>query len=110
MSKNDSGSVYPTYSLSPPAAALLCFCLSLAMHLPWLGVMPIAGTEGHRIFPAHEMVRSHNWLVPMMFGRPFMTKPPLHHWLIATSESLLGTGKSDVLVHPTDRDLFAWRL
>jgi 4-amino-4-deoxy-L-arabinose transferase-like glycosyltransferase len=94
----------------PPLAPLLCFLLSLAMHLPWLGVTPIAGTEGHRIFPAHEMVVSHNWLVPVLFGQPFMTKPPLHQWLIAISETVAGTGRADVLARPTQRDLFAWRL
>src|SRR5579864_6930781 len=80
-------------------AALLVFLLSLAMHLPFLGITPIAGTEGHRIFPAHEMVRSGWWAVPVLFGRPFLTKPPLHMWLIAISEWVTGHG-----------NVFVWRL
>jgi 4-amino-4-deoxy-L-arabinose transferase-like glycosyltransferase len=99
----------PSRAPAPLVAALFCFLLSLAMHLPWLGCTPIAGTEGHRIFPAHEMVRSHNWLVPMMFGKPFMTKPPLHHWLIGISELLL-TRNAHLPNDPTPRDMFAWRL
>jgi 4-amino-4-deoxy-L-arabinose transferase-like glycosyltransferase len=81
-----------------PAAALV-FALSLAMHLPFLGMTPMAGTEGHRILPAHEMVRSGWWAVPMLFGKPFMTKPPLHLWLIAISEVIAAHG-----------NVFVWRL
>ena len=80
-------------------AAVLVFVLSLAMHLPFLALTPMAGTEGHRILPAHEMVRSGWWAVPMLFGKPFMTKPPLHLWLIAISEVLAGRG-----------NVFVWRL
>ncbi len=85
--------------LAPAVSALLCFVLSLAMHLPWIGITPLAGTEAHRVIPAIEMVRSHNWLLPILFGRPFLTKPPLHHWLIALSQILAGQG-----------NLFVWRL
>ena len=65
--------------------AIIIFALSLAMHVPWLAFTPIAGTEGHRIFPAHEMVKSGWWSVPIHFGRPLLSKPPLHLWLIALS-------------------------
>ena len=89
-------------------AALLCFVLSLAMHLPWLAITPIAGTEGHRILPAHSMVTTHQWIAPMLFGQPFLTKPPLHHWLIAGSEILSGGGPSFEEGGP--KALFFWRL
>ena len=79
--------------------ALLVFLLSLAMHAPFLGITPIAGTEGHRIFPAHEMVRSGWWTVPVLFGKPFLTKPPLHMWLIALSETIT-----------RHANVFTWRL
>ena len=85
--------------LKKVAAPLLCFMLSFLMHLPWLGASPIGGTEGHRIFPAHDMVRTGWLLVPMLFGKPFLTKPPLHHWLIALSEVICGRG-----------NVFVWRI
>ncbi|HET6249545.1 MAG TPA: glycosyltransferase family 39 protein [Tepidisphaeraceae bacterium] len=94
--------------IPPLAAALLCFVLSMAMHLPWLANTPIAGTEGHRIFPAHSMVQTHWWLVPMLFDKPFMTKPPLHHWLIALSEMASGGGESFNVAGP--KAMFFWRL
>ncbi|MDB5354830.1 MAG: family glycosyltransferase,4-amino-4-deoxy-L-arabinose transferase [Phycisphaerales bacterium] len=77
---------------APKGLPLLLFLLSLAMHVPFLGITPIAGTEGHRIFPAHEMVRSGWWMVPMLYDKPFLTKPPLHMWLIAISERIAGHG------------------
>jgi 4-amino-4-deoxy-L-arabinose transferase-like glycosyltransferase len=89
-------------------APILCFILSLAMHLPWLAITPIAGTEGHRIFPAQAMIKTHDWLAPRLFGEPFFTKPPLHHWLIAGSEIISGGGPSfDTAGH---KALFFWRL
>ena len=66
------------------APALLFFALSLLMNLPWLGMTPLSGTEGHRALTADEMVQSHQWLIPVLYGRPYLAKPPLHHWLIAT--------------------------
>jgi len=69
------------------------------MHLPWLGLSPIAGTEGHRILPAHAMVQTGWWSVPTLFGRPYLAKPPLHYWLIALSEKIAGAG-----------NVFVWRL
>ncbi len=79
--------------------SLLIALLCLVMHVPWLGLTPLAGTEAHRIFPAREMLRSGNWLVPMLYGQPYATKPPLHHWLIATAELISGHG-----------NVFVWRL
>lgn len=79
--------------------SLLIALLCLVMHVPWLGLTPLAGTEAHRIFPAREMLRSGNWLVPMLYGQPYATKPPLHHWLIAAAEAVSGHG-----------NVFVWRL
>src|SRR5437868_4222725 len=79
--------------------AALAFALSMLMHVPILGLTPLSGTEGHRALTAHQMVQSHRWLVPMLFGRPYLAKPPLHYWLIAVTETLAGRG-----------NVFVWRL
>jgi 4-amino-4-deoxy-L-arabinose transferase-like glycosyltransferase len=78
---------------------LLIFVFCLLMHVPWLGVTPLAGTEAHRVFPAREMLHSGYWAVPMLYGKPYATKPPLHHWLIAFAEWVSGQG-----------NVFVWRL
>lgn len=70
------------------AAAI--FMLTLACHLPLLGSAPLAGTEGHRVIPALEMVRTGDWLLPRLFGQLYLIKPPLHDWLIAIAQILSG--------------------
>ena len=63
--------------------ATAIFLLTIACHLPLLGSAPLAGTEGHRVFPALNMVRTGDWLLPRLFGQLYLIKPPLHDWLIA---------------------------
>ena len=70
------------------AAAI--FLLSLACFLPLLGSAPLAGTEGHRVFPALDMVRTGDWLLPRLYGQLYLIKPPLHDWLIALAQILSG--------------------
>jgi 4-amino-4-deoxy-L-arabinose transferase-like glycosyltransferase len=66
--------------------ALVLLCMS------WrLGDAPLAGTEGHRAITAHEMVQTGRWLIPRIYGEPYLAKPPLHYWTLALSESLFGS-------------------
>ncbi len=105
-----------------PAAALF-FVLALVMNVPYLGMTPLAETEGHRALTGHEMARSGQWLLPMLYGRPYLAKPPLHYWIIASSETLArsavahaGTGPMhDWLMTRTQKlvglpNVFVWRL
>ena len=80
------------------AAAI--FLLTVACHLPLLGSAPLAGTEGHRVFPALDMVRTGDWLLPRLFGQLYLIKPPLHDWLIAIAQ-ILSNGHGNE---------FVWRL
>jgi len=88
-----------TSALQPATAAPLntllritvgCALLTLILHLPWLGTPPLAGTEAHRALTAHQMVERGDWSVPMLYGRVYLRKPPLHYWLLATAETLTG--------------------
>jgi hypothetical protein len=76
------------------------FLLTLACHLPLLGAAPLAGTEGLRVIPAHDMVRTGDWLLIRLYGQLYLIKPPLHDWLIAISEIISRTGGNE----------FVWRL
>lgn len=78
--------------------AVIVFLVAIAMLLPGLGDAPLAGTEGHRALSAHQMVESGQWLVPELYGRTYLRKPPLHYWAIAGAESIGGPGE------------FVWRL
>jgi 4-amino-4-deoxy-L-arabinose transferase-like glycosyltransferase len=80
------------------AAAI--FLLTFACHLPLLGNPPLAGTEGLRVIPAHDMVRTGDWILIRLYGQLYLIKPPLHDWLIAISEIISRTGGNE----------FVWRL
>jgi 4-amino-4-deoxy-L-arabinose transferase-like glycosyltransferase len=69
---------------------IIVFLAGLACFLPLPANSPLAGTEGHRAITAHQMVESGEWLVPRMFGRVYLAKPPLHYWITATFETLSG--------------------
>src|ERR1700692_164307 len=76
------------------------FLLTLPCHLPLLGNPPLAGTEGLRVIPAHDMVRTGDWILIRLYGQLYLIKPPLHDWLIAISEIISRTGGNE----------FVWRL
>src|SRR3954467_5520042 len=46
--------------------------------------------EAHYAELTREMLRSGNWLVPLLDGKPFIDKPVLFHWLQGASVRLLG--------------------
>jgi 4-amino-4-deoxy-L-arabinose transferase-like glycosyltransferase len=46
--------------------------------------------EAHYAELTREMLRAHNWLVPLLDGRPFIDKPILFHWLQGAAMTLLG--------------------
>jgi 4-amino-4-deoxy-L-arabinose transferase-like glycosyltransferase len=63
------------------------------MRMPWTSVVPPSGltkSEGHRVIPALEMLDSGQWLVPHMFGQPYLRKPPGGIWAFAGSIRLTG--------------------
>ena len=78
------------FNFSPLGLAAVIFTFALICYLPFPVGAPLAGTEGHRAMTAHQMVESGQWTVPMMWGRVYLAKPPLHYWIIATFEKISG--------------------
>lgn len=72
------------------ADALIVFIVAIFCYSWMLGVSPLASTEGHRVIAAHQMVQSGDWLLPQLYGRLYLRKPPLHYWILAASEKLSG--------------------
>lgn len=70
--------------------AVLILALGLFVTCYRVGVPPLAGTEGHRALPADGMVRTGDWLLPRLYGRVYLTKPPMVYWLIGGVEKLTG--------------------
>lgn len=71
-------------------ALLVVFILWAAIYLPGLGGLELRGEEGRRIEPGLEMLKSGDWLVPRLHGRPYLTKPPLMNWAVAFSMKATG--------------------
>lgn len=46
--------------------------------------------EGHFAGVAREMVLRNDWVTPTLNGAPYLNKPPLLYWLIATSYQIFG--------------------
>lgn len=76
-------------------------------HLGWIDGLILIGTlilltfgidhyslfephEGHFAGVAREMVLRDDWITPYLDGAPYLNKPPLLYWLIATSYSAFG--------------------
>ena len=61
-----------------------------AAYLPALGTRPLRLEEGRRATPAREMLQSGNYVVPTLYGEPYLNKPPLFFWLVASASSMTG--------------------
>jgi len=82
---------------------VVVFLVILFCNLYLMGRSPLYRTEAHRAVTAHQMLRSGNWLVPHLYSRVYLRKPPMQYWVEAVSERLFGGerfGKNE----------WAWRL
>ncbi|MBY0228538.1 MAG: glycosyltransferase family 39 protein [Gemmataceae bacterium] len=70
--------------------AALLVLLVVAAHWLRAGELPVRGEEGLRAQIGLEMARSGDWVVPRVQGEPFLSRPPLHNWLIAASCAAFG--------------------
>lgn len=65
--------------------------LLLALTLPFLGSYGLREPdEGRYTAASAEMLASGDYLLPLLDGRPHLTKPPMTYWLIATGLALFG--------------------
>jgi 4-amino-4-deoxy-L-arabinose transferase-like glycosyltransferase len=82
--------IHPPRALPLPvqAAVVLLACILLF----WVGIgsSGFNQSEGFRVFPAHEMLDSGDWVVPRLFGQAYLRKPPGVPWAIACFSELLG--------------------
>lgn len=71
----------------------LLIALALLQLLPHLTEVDFHREEGRRVLPAREMIQSGNWVVPTLWGQPYLNKPPGIFWLQAAAQ-MLGGGLS----------------
>ena len=70
--------------------SVLLVLIGAFIYLPFLGVPAWDGNEPIRVIVAREMMKTGNWLMPVLHGQPYYAKPPLMNWLIAASGSVFG--------------------
>ena len=67
---------------------------ALFIYLVALGNVPLRDwDEGTYAIISREMYRTQNWVYPTAHGAPFLEKPPLVYWLIATSYTFGGVNE-----------------
>jgi 4-amino-4-deoxy-L-arabinose transferase-like glycosyltransferase len=72
----------------------LCFLLGLGLLLMGVGIGlrdPWPADEPRFALVAQDMVRSGQWLIPMIGGDTYADKPPLFFWMIASVYALTGS-------------------
>jgi len=52
------------------------------LFLPHLGTPELHLEEGRRFLPARAMLATGDHVLPTIFERPYLSKPPLHYWAI----------------------------
>jgi len=74
------------------------FVLAVGLFINCFGINKglLAGTEGHRALTAHQMVMTGNWILPRLYDRLYLAKPPLFYWVLAIFEKL--SGHANVLI------------
>jgi 4-amino-4-deoxy-L-arabinose transferase-like glycosyltransferase len=75
-------------------AALAAALLVLAANLPFIGRGELESEEARRALPAEAMLAAESgdvlaWVVPRLWGEPYLAKPPLFPWWVALHESAL---------------------
>ncbi len=73
------------------AEVALLLLLVVGAFLLRIGDVSMRGEEPRRARVAFEILDRHDWIVPREQGEPFLSRPPLHNWLIAVSSVVCGS-------------------
>lgn len=70
----------------------LCFILLSMLFSGWfvMGHLDLHNEEGRRVISAKEMIESGNYIVPTVWGEPYLNKPPLYAWLTVAASWFTG--------------------
>lgn len=64
---------------------LAIFALWVALFWPNHGLAESAREEGRRVLTSTEMIETGDWMLPTIWGKPYLTKPPFMFWCIAVA-------------------------
>lgn len=69
---------------------VLLVALWALLFLPNHGVTEMQHEEGRRVLPAREMLSSGDFVLPRIWGHPYLAKPPAQFWAIAAAGTVAG--------------------
>lgn len=69
----------------------LLIALVAAIYLPRLTERPMRGEDSRRATIANEMFDTGNWIVPTQQHVPYLSRPPLHSWVMAGLSFITGS-------------------
>jgi 4-amino-4-deoxy-L-arabinose transferase-like glycosyltransferase len=79
-----------TLELTKTKAFLIVLLVWAGIYLPYLGAPQFKCEEARGVLPAINMLKTGNWIVPVVGGREFHSKPPGINWIIAASFLITG--------------------
>jgi len=80
---------------SVAGSVLLLLALSLPLYLVHLGQTGLSDPdEPYYAVPAHEMMDTGTYAVPLFHGRPWFDKPILFYWIVLAGFLLFGQERS----------------
>ncbi len=82
------------------SSLLIVLCLPALLLYSTLSFHLLEPDEGRYAQIPKEMLRSGNWVVPTLQGKPYLDKPPLMYWLIAGSYSAFGVTEAAARLVP----------
>jgi 4-amino-4-deoxy-L-arabinose transferase-like glycosyltransferase len=79
-----------TLELTKTKAFLIALLVWAGIYLPYLGAPQFQCEEARGVLPAINMLKTSNWIVPVVGGREFHSKPPGINWIVAASFLITG--------------------
>jgi 4-amino-4-deoxy-L-arabinose transferase-like glycosyltransferase len=80
-----------TRSLPRALSVAILVAVGCALYLPNFAGRQLQGEEGRRAIPAREMLESGDYVLPTIWGRPYLNKPPAYFWCVAGFATLTGS-------------------
>ncbi|MEZ5979105.1 MAG: hypothetical protein R3F34_12890 [Planctomycetota bacterium] len=74
---------------------------ALLADLPWFARGELEAEESRRVLPAEAMLATGDYVVPRIFGRVYLAKPPLYYWWTAANQVALERSGAIDLVRST---------
>ena len=76
------------HPITPAKAAMLGMLCLVWLATGLIGHDPWKPDDAYSFGLVYSMLQTHDWLVPMLAGEPFMANPPLYYWTAALSAKL----------------------